>query len=403
MEKGGRIGKKGKIDKKTLVLYFVEKEGKIMIYLDNAATTSVSQTVLDAMLPYMSDKFGNPSSIHSFGREVRKAVDKAREQVANAINAKPDEIYFTSGGSESDNLAVKGSAFASGRKKIVVSEIEHPAVLKSCEWLEKIGFSRTLIPVDHNGLVSLEEAETVIDGNTFLVSVMLANNEIGTIQPLNEISKIAKKHNVLVHTDAVQAVGAIPVDVDKLGVDMLSMSGHKLHAPKGIGALYIRKGVKIEQLIHGGGQEHGMRSGTENVAGIVGLGVAITEATKNMVSRTEHMNELKHVFFDFLKCTGIKYKINGAKDNYSRLPNNINISLPHATERNIPMRFDYNGIAVSSGSACSSGKAKPSHVLTAIGCTDSELKTSMRITLGDDTTTDDIIRVCKIISSFGGI
>lgn len=374
----------------------------MMNYFDNAATTAVSPSVMKSMLPFYAIDYGNPSSIHTYGRMVRRAIEDAREQVAHAIGASPEEIYFTSGGSESDNWAVKGAAFASPRRKIIISEIEHPAVFRSCDWLERFGYQVERIPVDNDGFVKLDQAKAMIDGDTCLVSVMTANNEIGTIEPISKIAEIAKEHGALMHTDAVQAVGAISINVDQLGVDMLSMSGHKLHAPKGIGALYVRRGTKIESLIHGGGQEQGKRSGTENVPGIVGLGAAIAEACETMSERTKRMTKLKRILIESLNSNGVKYKINGTLDAYSRLPNNLNISFPRAVERNIPMMLDYYGFEVSSGSACSSGKSKPSHVLTAIGCTHAETETSVRITLGDDATEEHMIRLGEILAKCGG-
>lgn len=369
-----------------------------MVYLDNAATTAVSAAAHNAMFPFLHGEYGNPSSAHQDGRRVREAIDRARRQVASCIGARPEEIYFTSGGSESDNWALKGAALSDMTKKhIITSVIEHPAILRTCDFLESLGWSVTRIPVDEGGIVNPTAVERAIRPDTRIISIMTANNEIGTIQPIAEIGAIAEKHHVLFHTDAVQAVGAIPINVDTMGVHLLSMSGHKFHAPKGTGALFIRDGVHIAPLIHGGGQERGQRSGTENVAGIVALGAALAEVTALMEKTAEHCNTLKTKLLIGLHEAGVEYKINGYISN--RLPNNINLSFPKSKVDNIPMRLDYAGFSVSSGSACSSGSGKASHVLTAIGCTKDEMRTSVRITFSDAVTVEDVQRLVDALAT----
>lgn len=360
------------------------------IYLDNAATTAVAPEVLEAMLPYFTEVYGNPSSIHATGRTAHKAVDQARRQVAAAIGAQPQEIYFTAGGSESDNWAIKGTALAQQRKgnHIITSAIEHHAVLHTCAWLEKHGFEVTYLPVDEFGRVNPEDVEKAITDKTILISIMTANNEIGTIQPIREIGAIARAHKILFHTDAVQAVGAIPVNVDEMNVDMLSMSGHKFHGPKGIGALYIRKGVRIDTLIHGGAQERGLRAGTENLPGIVGIGKAIELATANLDENARRITALRDKLMDGILERIPDARVNGHRT--QRLPNNCNVSIRYIEGEAMLLRLDLAGIAASSGSACTSGSLDPSHVLLAIGLPHEIAHGSLRLTLGADTTEKDI-------------
>ena len=368
---------------------------KKRIYLDNASTTAVLSEVLDAFSAY-ANCFANPSSIHADGRAAREAIESARKQIADAIQAEPYEIYFTSGGTESDNWAIKGIALQGAGKKIITSCIEHPAILKSCEWLEQLGYEIVRIPVDREGAILLDSIEKAIDADTALISVMTANNEIGTIQPIRQIGELARRYKIPFHTDAVQACGAIPIDVNRMHVDLLSISGHKFHALKGIGALYIRSGTKIEPIIHGGGQEKGMRSGTENVLGAVSLGIAIEKAVETMDQRTDKLIKLRNILLTGIAGLGVKHKINGSMTN--RLPNNLNVSFPEAAERNLVMRLDYNGISCSSGSACSAGKNKPSHVLKAIGCTEAEMQNSLRFTLSEENTEAEIEQVISVLS-----
>ena len=363
------------------------------IYLDNAATTAVSPEVLTAMLPYFTECYGNPSSIHSTGRDAHKAVDAARRQVAAAINADPAEIYFTAGGSESDNWAIKGTAFAKRDKgnHIITTAIEHHAVLHTCQWLEKQGFEVTYLPVDENGLVSVEDVEKAITDKTILISVMAANNEIGTIEPIAEIGALARSRGILFHTDAVQAVGAIPLDVKAMNIDMLSMSGHKFHGPKGIGALYIRKGVRLDTLIAGGAQERGKRAGTENLPGIVGIGKAIEIATRDMEANAARMTALRDKLIHGILENIPDVRLNGHPTR--RLPNNVNVSVRYIEGEALLLRLDLAGIAGSSGSACTSGSLDPSHVLLAIGLPHEIAHGSLRLTLGTDTTEADIDEV----------
>ncbi len=360
------------------------------IYLDNAATTAVAPAVLEAMLPYFTQVYGNPSSIHATGREAHKAVDAARRQVAAAISAQPSEIYFTAGGSESDNWAIKGAAFARKDRgnHIITTAIEHHAVLHTCQWLEKQGFDVTYLPVDEYGMVSPANVEAAITDKTILISVMMANNEIGTIQPIAEIGAIARRRGVLFHTDAVQAMGAIPVDVQALQVDMLSMSAHKFHGPKGVGALYVRKGVKLDVFMAGGAQERGQRAGTENLAGIVGMGKAIELAVAGMADSAARITVLRDKLIKGILERIPDVKLNGHPD--LRLPNNVNVSVRYIEGEALLLRLDLAGIAASSGSACTSGSLDPSHVLLAIGLPHEIAHGSLRLTLGADTTEADI-------------
>ena len=367
------------------------------IYMDNAATTAVSPEVLQAMLPYFTDIYGNPSSIHSTGRDARRAVDAARKQVAAAIGAQPTEIYFTAGGSESDNWAIKGTAFAKRAKgnHIITSQIEHHAVLHTCAWLEKQGFEVTYLPVDEFGRVRVEDVEKAITDKTILISIMAANNEIGTLQPITEIGKLAKSRGILFHTDAVQAMGAIPIDVNAMNIDMLSMSGHKFHGPKGIGVLYVRKGVHPDIFMHGGAQERGQRAGTENLAGIVGIGKAIELATQNLEANAARMSRLRDKLIDGILAEIPDVRLNGHRT--ERLPNNVNVSIRYIEGEAMLLRLDLAGIAGSSGSACTSGSLDPSHVLLAIGLPHEIAHGSLRLSLGTDTTEDQVDEVLRVL------
>ncbi len=367
------------------------------IYMDNAATTAVSPEVLQAMLPYFTDIYGNPSSIHSTGRDARRAVDAARKQVAAAIGAQPTEIYFTAGGSESDNWAIKGTAFAKRAKgnHIITSQIEHHAVLHTCAWLEKQGFEVTYLPVDEFGRVRVEDVEKAITDKTILISIMAANNEIGTLQPITEIGKLAKSRGILFHTDAVQAMGAIPIDVNAMNIDMLSMSGHKFHGPKGIGVLYVRKGVHPDIFMHGGAQERGQRAGTENLAGIVGIGKAIELATQNLEANAARMSRLRDKLIDGILAEIPEVRLNGHRT--ERLPNNVNVSIRYIEGEAMLLRLDLAGIAGSSGSACTSGSLDPSHVLLAIGLPHEIAHGSLRLSLGTDTTEEQVDEVLRVL------
>lgn len=361
-----------------------------LIYLDNAATTAVYPEVVDAMLPYFTQYYGNPSAIYSFANESGKAVAKARESLAKVIGAKPEEIYFTGGGSESDNWALKATAeaYANKGKHIITTKIEHHAILHTCEYLEKRGFEVTYIDVDENGFVKLDELEKAIREDTILISVMAANNEIGTIQPLYEIGQIAKKHKILFHTDAVQAFAHIKIDVDEMNIDMLSASGHKINGPKGIGLMYIRKGVKIRSFIHGGAQERQRRAGTHNVPGIVGFGAAAEIAMKNMDADIKYQSELRDYLIQRVMNEIPYTKLNG--DKVKRLPNNANFCFRFIEGESMLILLDQNGICGSSGSACTSGSLDPSHVLLAIGLPHEIAHGSLRLTLSNETTKEDI-------------
>ena len=357
--------------------------------MDNAATTAVNPAVLEKMLPYFTDVYGNASSIHGTGRDARRALEEARRKVAEMLNCKPNEVYFTSGGSESDNWAIKGTAFAQRKKgnHIITSAIEHHAVLHTCQWLEKQGFTVTYVPVDEFGQVNPADVEKAITDQTILISIMAANNEIGTLQPIKEIAAIAHQHHVLFHTDAVQAVGAIPVDVQDIGCDMLSLSAHKFHGPKGVGVLYIKQGTRIDNFLHGGAQERGKRATTENIPGIVGLAEAITLATRNLEEKSARIAGLRDQLIDGL--TAIPYvRLNGHRTN--RLPNNCNISIRFVEGEALLLRLDLAGIAASSGSACTSGSLDPSHVLLAIGLPHEIAHGSLRFSLSDTTTQEEV-------------
>ena len=361
-----------------------------MIYLDNAATTKTAPEVVDAMLPYFSEYYGNASAIYSLGAESKKAMDHARQTIADSLGAKPEEIYFTAGGSESDNWALKATAeaYASKGKHIITTKIEHHAILHTCEYLEKRGFEITYLNVDRDGLISLDELKAAIRPDTILISVMFANNEIGTIEPIAEIGEIAKEHGVLFHTDAVQAYAQVPIHVDEMHIDMLSASGHKLNGPKGIGFLYIRKGVKIRSFVHGGAQERSRRAGTENIPGIVGLGAAVERAMRIMDSKTRKEIELRDYLIGRLENEIPHCWLNGHRT--KRLPNNINFSFLFIEGESMLIMLDMKGICASSGSACTSGSLDPSHVLLAIGLKHEEAHGSLRLTLSEDSTKEEM-------------
>jgi cysteine desulfurase len=367
------------------------------IYLDHAATTFVKPEVLEAMIPYFTEHFGNPSSIYSIARHSKKAIETARVQTANALGADPDEIYFTSGGSESDNWAIKGVALANRKRgnHIITTRIEHHAVLHTCQFLEKEGFEVTYLPVDQYGLVDPSELKKAITEKTLLISIMYANNEIGTIEPIAELGAIARKHKVYFHTDAVQAIGNIPIDVKSQNIDLLSLSAHKFYGPKGVGVLYIRKGVRIENLIHGGGQERKRRAGTENIAGIVGLGKAIELATADIPG---HNAKIKAMRDRLIK--GVLEKIPNARLNghsEKRLPGNFNVSFEFIEGESMLLWLDDAGICGSTGSACTSGSLEPSHVLRATGLPVEISHGSLRLTLGDANTEGDVDFVLDVL------
>ncbi len=360
------------------------------VYLDNAATTALSPRVLEAMLPYFTQHYGNPSSVHAFGREAKQGLDRARDQVAKALHCDPSEVIFTGCGTESDNTVLLGVAQRYGNKgkHIITTNVEHHAILHTCEYLEKQGYSVTYLPVDQDGLVTAEQVAAAIRPDTILVSIMFANNEVGTIMPIQEIGAVCKEKGVLFHTDAVQAVGHIPVDVQAMHIDMLSLSAHKFHGPKGVGALYCRKGIRLPSYIMGGAQEKGRRAGTENVAGIVGLGAAIQLATEQMEENRAKMTALRDRLMTGIQARISEVKLNGHPTN--RLPNNVNFSFKYIEGESILLMLDMNGIAASSGSACTSGSLDPSHVLLALGLPHEIAHGSVRLTLGDETTAEDI-------------
>ena len=366
------------------------------IYLDNAATTAVAPEVMEAMLPYFTQVWGNASSIHGYGREAKRAIENARRQVMRALNiAAPQEVYFTAGGTESDNWALKAVAQAKGQGHIITTAIEHHAVLHTCQWLEKQGFAVTYLPVDAYGRVAAAQVEAALREDTILVSVMAANNEVGTLQPIGEIGALCRARGVIFHTDAVQAVGAIPIDVQAMNIDMLSLSGHKFHGSKGAGVLYVRKGVKIGNLIHGGAQERGFRAGTENVPAIVGLGKAIELAHASLTENAGRVAALRDKLI-----TGLMARVPGAKLNghpTERLPNNANISFDKVEGEALLLRLDLVGVAASSGSACTSGAIDPSHVLLALGLTPAQANGALRLTLSTDTTEEEIDAVLEIL------
>ena len=363
---------------------------KKIIYLDNAATTKTAPEVVDAMLPYFTEYYGNASTIYDLGNHSKNAMNEARDIIADALGAKGEEIYFTAGGSESDNWALKATAeaYKSKGNHIITSKIEHHAILHTCEWLEKQGFEVTYVDVDENGVIKLDELKKAIRPTTILISVMFANNEIGTIQPIKEIGSIAKEHGILFHTDAVQAFGQVPINVDECHIDMLSASGHKLNGPKGIGFLYIRKGVKIRSFVHGGAQERKRRAGTENIPGIVGLGVATKRAIATMQERTAKEIELRDDMIDRILKEIPYTRLNGHRTN--RLPNNANFSFQFIEGESMLIMLDMDGICGSSGSACTSGSLDPSHVLLAIGLPHEIAHGSLRLTLSEEITKEDI-------------
>ena len=367
------------------------------IYLDNAATTKIDEEVLREMIPYLTNGYGNASSLYNLGRMSRNAIENARAQVARAINCVPDEIYFTSCGSESDNLAIKGIAEAYKKygKHIIVSNIEHPAVLETCKSLERNGFSISYIPVQENGIIDTNDLKKLIRKDTILISVMMANNEVGTIQPIEEIGMIARNNRIIFHTDAVQAVGHVKIDVRKMNIDALSMSGHKFHAPKGIGALYVRNGIKFIRQQDGGHQEKQKRSGTENVASIVGLGKAIEIATKNIELSNQHLLSLRNLYVKYITNLFRNIHING--DLNKRLPGNINISFLGNKGVELVKKLDQYGIAASSGSACSSGLPMPSHVLMNMLHDTRIAESSLRITFGKENTIHDVDKLVKAL------
>ena len=363
-----------------------------LIYMDNAATTSTAPEVVSAMLPFFTEYYGNPSSVYNFAQKSKMAIEDAREIIADSIGAaKSNEIYFTGGGSESDNWALKSAAFGLRDKgnHIITTKIEHHAVLHTCEFLEKFGFEVTYLDVNEEGFIDLKQLESAITDKTILVSIMFANNEIGTIQPIKEIGAICREKKVLFHTDAVQAMGSVPVDVKEMNIDLLSLAGHKLYGPKGIGALYIRKGVRIDNLIHGGGQERGRRAGTENIPGVVGLGKAIEIATENIEENRARLTVLRDKLIDGV-LERIPYaRLNGPRGD-KRLPGNSNISFEFIEGESILLSLDFEGICASSGSACTSGSLDPSHVLLAIGLPHEKAHGSLRTTLGAASTEEDV-------------
>ena len=368
------------------------------VYMDNAATTKLSPDVLNAMMPYLTDIYGNASSVHAFGREAREGVEHARNQVAAAINASPDEIFFTAGGTESDNMAIKGVAhkYAKKGKHIITTAIEHHAVLHTCEALEKEGYEVTYLPVDEDGLISVEQVKAAMRDDTLLVTVMFANNEVGTIEPIAEIGALCRERNVLFHTDAVQAVCHIPIDVKAMNIDLMSISAHKFHGPKGIGALYCRKGIVLEPVIVGGAQERKRRAGTENVAGIVGLGAAIERAHKNMAADMARVSALRDKLISGILKNIPHVKLNGHPT--QRLPQNVNFSIRYIEGESILLMLDINGIAASSGSACTSGSLDPSHVLLAMGIPHEIAHGSLRLTLSDMTTDEEVDYVLETLT-----
>lgn len=370
---------------------------KRFVYADNAATTQVSEEVLEAMMTYFRSEYGNASSIYALGRNAKRAVETAREKVAKAIGADPSEIYFTSCGSESDNWAVKGICermAPKGKKHIITSVFEHHAILHTCQDLEKKSYEVTYLPIDENGLVSAEDVKNAIREDTAIVTIMYANNEIGTIQPIEEIAAVCKEKKVIFHTDAVQAVGHVEIDVHKQGIDLLSLSGHKIHAQKGVGALYVRKGIALPNYLHGGAQERNKRAGTENVPAIVGLGTAIEIACKDIAAKTEVVTAKRNRLIDgILKLPHTR--LNG--DRVKRLPGNLNISIEGIEGESLLLMLDMNGICASSGSACTSGSLDPSHVLLALGLKHEVAHGSLRLSIEESTSDEDIDYILKVV------
>lgn len=367
------------------------------IYMDHAATTYTNKEVLNEMLPFFTEYFGNPSSVHQFGREVKRNIDLARDRVAKAIGALPEEIYFTAGGSEADNLAIKGVAYANKNKgnHIITTKIEHPAVIETCEQLEKEGFEVTYLGVDQYGLVNPEDVRNAIKDNTILISVMYANNEIGTIQPISEIAKIANEKKIYFHTDAVQAIGSVRINVKEQNIDMLSLAGHKFYGPKGVGALYVRKGVKLVSIIHGGSQERKRRAGTENVPGIIGIGKAIELAYQKFDEHNTRITMLRDKLIKGIMEKVPYTRLNGHPER--RLPNNSNFCFEFIEGESLLLNLDMKGIAGSSGSACSSGSLEPSHVLLAIGLPHEIAHGSLRLSLGEVNTEEDVDYVLQVL------
>ncbi len=370
-----------------------------MIYLDNAATTKVADSVVDAMLPYFKEYYGNASSIYQLGAKSKEALDESREYIAGTLGAKTNEIYFTAGGSESDNWAIKATAdaYAQKGKHIITSAIEHHAVLHTCEYLEKHGYEVTYVGVDENGVIKLDELKAAIRPDTILISVMFANNEIGTIQPIKEIGEIAKEHDILFHTDAVQAYAQVPINVDEMHIDMLSASGHKLNGPKGIGFLYIRKGIKIRSFVHGGQQERGRRAGTENIPGIVGLAAAAKRSFSMLEEKMKKEIELRDYLISRIEAEIPYCRLNG--DRKKRLPNNVNFSFQFIEGESMLILLDSKGIAASSGSACTSGSLDPSHVLLAIGLPHEIAHGSLRLTMSEENTKEEMDYVVEQLTA----
>lgn len=370
-----------------------------MIYLDNAAATKVADSVVDAMLPYFKEYYGNASSIYQLGAKSKEALDESREYIAGTLGAKTNEIYFTAGGSESDNWAIKATADAYARKgkHIITSAIEHHAVLHTCEYLEKHGYEVTYVGVDENGVIKLDELKAAIRPDTILISVMFANNEIGTIQPIKEIGEIAKEHDILFHTDAVQAYAQVPINVDEMHIDMLSASGHKLNGPKGIGFLYIRKGIKIRSFVHGGQQERGRRAGTENIPGIVGLAAAAKRSFSMLEEKMKKEIELRDYLISRIEAEIPYCRLNG--DRKKRLPNNVNFSFQFIEGESMLILLDSKGIAASSGSACTSGSLDPSHVLLAIGLPHEIAHGSLRLTMSEENTKEEMDYVVEQLTA----
>lgn len=361
------------------------------IYFDNSATTSIKSEVLNEMMPYLTTEYGNPSSLYSIGRKSKKAIENARKQVAELLNCDAKDIYFTAGGSESNNIALKAFAYANNDKgnHIITSKIEHSSILETCRYLQTQGFEVSYINVDEQGLIKLDELEQKIKQSTIMISVMSANNEIGTIQPIEEIAKIVHNHNIVFHTDAVQAIGNMAIDVRRIGIDMLSLSGHKIHAPKGIGAIYVKDGIKFDKIVNGGHQEKDKRAGTENVAGIVGLGKACEIANKNMEKHIRNLSKLRNYYIKRIQNEiPNKIRINGNME--KRLPGNANISFENINSSELIFKLDEMGICVSGGSACSSKSSLPSHVLAAINVPEKYLNSAIRTTFGDNNTFEEI-------------
>ena len=368
-----------------------------IIYLDNSATTPIKSEVLQEMMPYLTTEYGNASSLYSVGRSAKRAIEKARNRVAELLNCNHNEIYFTGGGSESDNIALKGFVYANKEKgnHIITSKIEHPAILETCKTLERQGFEVSYINVNENGIIDVEELRKSIKTNTILISVMTANNEVGTVQPIEEIAKIAHDNNIVFHTDAVQAIGNVQIDVEKMRIDMLSLSSHKINGPKGVGALYIKNGIEVEKFINGGHQEKDRRAGTENIAGIVGLGKAAEIARKNMEKHIRNLSKVRDYYIKKVQKEIPNIRINGSMEN--RLPGNANISFKGVNASELIFKLDERGICVSSGSACSSGNTNPSHVLTAMNVPEVYLNSAIRTTFGDNNTFEQVDYVVKIL------